>query len=201
MTLPSGNIIVYTDGACEPNPGPGGWGCVACYPGGIVVELYGGESETTNNRMELTGAIQGVLMLPPGARATVRSDSMYVINGITSWIHKWRRNNWRLGPNVDSKPVKNDDLWKALWDACAARQVTWEWVRGHSGQRGNERADELSVQGMLECPDTPQSDRYDLDASGHIWGVLTGSVPQPKAKRGQTSKQAIGRGWQPPSLF
>jgi ribonuclease HI len=141
-------VVIHTDGACKGNPGPGGWGAlIEC--DGEVEELCGGESPTTNNRMEMTAVIRALEALPPGGGAEVDlyTDSQYVKNGIETWIHGWKRNGWRTS---DKKPVKNADLWRAL-DAQAARhRVRWHWVRGHNDHPGNERADALANRGVLE---------------------------------------------------
>jgi len=142
-------LVAYTDGACSGNPGPGGWGVLMiARNGGEVVktrELNGGEAETTNNRMELLAAISALEALKRGAAITVVTDSAYVKNGVTTWIHGWKRNGWRT---ADRKPVKNVDLWQRLDDAQARHRVTWEWIKGHAGHPENERADELARAGM-----------------------------------------------------
>lgn len=112
-------------------------------------EAYGGEFDTTNNRMELTGAMEGLLLVPIGRPLTIYTDSMYVVRGITESIHQWRRQNWRTSTN---QPVKNADLWEALEEAANMRVVTWCWVKGHSGVLGNERADFLATQGVPPAP-------------------------------------------------
>ncbi len=143
-------FFAYTDGACSGNPGPGGWGAllVARDAEGAVVKersLKGGEAMTTNNRMELTAAIAALEALGRPAPITVVTDSNYVRDGVTRWIHGWKAKGWRT---ADNKPVKNEDLWKRLDSAQARHRVTWEWVRGHAGQPENERADELARAGM-----------------------------------------------------
>jgi ribonuclease HI len=135
-------IEIFTDGACTGNPGPGGWG-VLILEDGKRRELSGGESATTNNRMELMAAIEALRATAGPVR--LHTDSQYVKNGITAWIKSWKKNGWRT---ADKKPVKNQDLWQALDGECAERQVDWRWVRGHSGHAGNERADELARQGI-----------------------------------------------------
>jgi len=132
--------IVYTDGSCIGNPGPGGWGVVIESPGGTR-ELSGGATSTTNNRMELMAAIRALEELQPGLPVQVVTDSRYVMNGITSWMDNWRRRNWRT---ANGKPVKNQDLWQRLEQAAAKHDVTWQWVRGHTNDPGNERADALA---------------------------------------------------------
>ncbi|WP_460855242.1 ribonuclease HI [Nocardiopsis coralliicola] len=140
-------VEIYTDGACKGNPGPGGWGVLLSW-GGHDKELYGGESETTNNRMELMAAIVALESITRPAPVRLHTDSTYVRNGITGWIHGWKRNGWRTSTK---KPVKNADLWRRL-DAAAARlDVDWQWVKGHAGDPGNERADLLACKGRDEA--------------------------------------------------
>lgn len=139
----------FTDGACSGNPGPGGWGVLLqARDGDSVVkerDLSGGEPDTTNNRMELLAAINALEVLGRATDITVVTDSAYVKNGVTSWIHGWKRNGWRT---ADKKPVKNADLWQRLDQAQARHNVTWKWVKGHAGHPENERADELARAGM-----------------------------------------------------
>ena len=132
-------ITVYTDGACQGNPGPGGWAAVIVNP--ERRELAGFEPATTNNRMELTAALEGLRALPPGSEIDLHTDSQYVRNGMQEWLARWRRNGWRT---ADRKPVKNADLWRALDELAAERRVHWHWVRGHNGHPENERCDELA---------------------------------------------------------
>jgi ribonuclease HI len=142
-------IFAYTDGACSGNPGPGGWGVLMIARDGATVlrerELCGGASETTNNRMELMAAIAALEALERKAALTLVTDSVYVRDGLTKWIHGWKRNGWKTAAK---KPVKNDDLWKRLDAAAASHDVTWEWVKGHAGHPENERADALARAGM-----------------------------------------------------
>ena len=142
-------LFAYTDGACSGNPGPGGWGALLIARDGDVVvkerPLSGGEANTTNNRMELLAAINALEALERPSTITVVTDSTYVKNGVTSWIHGWKRNGWKTAAK---KPVKNDDLWKRLDEAQDRHDVTWEWVKGHAGHPENERADELARAGM-----------------------------------------------------
>ncbi|WP_415392920.1 ribonuclease HI [Paracoccus sp. SJTW-4] len=142
-------LHAWTDGACSGNPGPGGWGVVMrAVDGGRIVkerELSGGEPATTNNRMELMAAISALEALTRPSAITITTDSAYVKNGVTGWIHGWKRNGWKT---ADRKPVKNVDLWQRLEAAAAAHQVTWEWIKGHAGHPENERADELARAGM-----------------------------------------------------
>ncbi len=142
--------VIYTDGACSGNPGPGGWGVLILPDTGEERELSGGEAATTNNRMELTAAIEGLNALPAGQRLTVITDSTYVRDGITSWLANWKARGWQTAAK---KPVKNIDLWQALDAAAASHEVTWEWVRGHTGDPGNERADALARSGMAPYQD------------------------------------------------
>ena len=142
-------LHAWTDGACSGNPGPGGWGVLLRASDGDAVlkerELNGGEAQTTNNRMELMAAIAALETLSRPAEITITTDSAYVKNGVTSWIHGWKRNGWRT---ADKKPVKNADLWQRLDAAQARHQVTWTWIKGHAGHAENERADELARAGM-----------------------------------------------------
>jgi len=138
------SVEIFTDGACSGNPGPGGWGAVLRW-GGAEKELWGGEPQTTNNRMELTAAIQALESLTRPVDVVLTTDSEYVKNGITKWIHGWKRNGWRT---ADRKPVKNDDLWKRLDAAQAIHRIEYRWVKGHAGHSENERADELARRGV-----------------------------------------------------
>jgi ribonuclease HI len=140
-------VEIYTDGACSGNPGPGGWGAVLSY-GGHRKELSGGEALTTNNRMELMAAIQALESVSRRSRIRLHTDSVYVRNGITSWLPNWKRNGWRT---ASRQPVKNDDLWRRLDAAAARHDVEWLWVKGHAGNPGNERADALANLGMAEA--------------------------------------------------
>lgn len=137
-------VTIYTDGACKGNPGPGGWGAWL-RSGEHERELWGGEAQTTNNRMELQAVIEALGALRRPSVVQMHVDSEYVRNGITTWIHGWKRRGWRT---ADNKPVKNVDLWQRLEAACAPHRITWNWVRGHSGDPGNERADALANRGV-----------------------------------------------------
>jgi ribonuclease HI len=143
------DLYAFTDGACSGNPGPGGWGALLQAKDGDRVvkekELSGGEAETTNNRMELMAATEALNALSKPSRVTVVTDSSYVKDGITKWIHGWKAKGWKT---ASRKPVKNAELWQALDAAAARHQVTWEWVKGHAGHPQNERADELARAGM-----------------------------------------------------
>lgn len=142
-------LFAYTDGACSGNPGPGGWGVLmrAMQDGRVAKEreLKGGEADTTNNRMELLAAINALETLARASDITIVTDSQYVKNGVTSWIHSWKRNGWKTSAK---KPVKNVELWQRLDEAQARHNVNWEWVKGHAGHPENERADELAREGM-----------------------------------------------------
>ena len=148
MTEPL-RIVAHTDGACSGNPGPGGWGAVLQAFEGTTLrkerELNGGEALTTNNRMELLAAIAALEGLSRPSTVTIVTDSAYVKNGVTTWIHGWKRNGWKT---ADRKPVKNVDLWQRLDSAQARHTVRWEWIKGHAGHPENERADELARAGM-----------------------------------------------------
>jgi ribonuclease HI len=133
-------VELFVDGACSGNPGPGGWGAILRWRG-HEKELSGGAPETTNHRMELTAAIEGLNALRRPAQVRVTTDSTYVRDGITRWLKDWKRRGWKT---ADRKPVKNEDLWRALEDAAARHAVTWHWVRGHAGHAENERADALA---------------------------------------------------------
>ena len=142
--MTANKIIIHTDGACSGNPGPGGWGAILEY-NGTRKELSGGEAETTNNRMELMGAIMALESIKRPCKVEMHVDSAYVKDGITKWIHGWKRNGWKT---ADKKPVKNVELWQRLDKALAAHDVSWHWVKGHAGHAENERADELARAGM-----------------------------------------------------
>jgi ribonuclease HI len=139
-------VQLFTDGACKGNPGPGGWGALLRY-NGRERELFGGEPQTTNNRMELLAVIRGLQALKRQCAVEVTTDSQYVKNGITQWIHNWKRNGWKTAAK---KPVKNEDLWRELDQAIAEHDVTWHWVKGHSGHPENERADALANAGIAQ---------------------------------------------------
>jgi ribonuclease HI len=134
------NVDIFTDGACSGNPGPGGWG-VILRTGAHEKELSGGDAATTNNRMELTAVIRGLEALKRPSVVTIHTDSRYVMDGLTQWMPRWKKNGWKT---ADKKPVKNDDLWRELDLQCARHELQWRWVRGHSGHPENERADSLA---------------------------------------------------------
>ena len=139
-------IEVYTDGACRGNPGPGGWGALLRY-NGTEKEIWGGEADTTNNRMELTAAIRALEALNQPCDVDLYTDSTYVRDGITRWLANWKRRGWRT---ANKKPVKNQDLWQKLDAAAARHTVRWHWVEGHAGHEDNERADDLANRGADE---------------------------------------------------
>ncbi|MET0281442.1 MAG: ribonuclease HI [Steroidobacteraceae bacterium] len=148
------DIEIYVDGACRGNPGPGGWGALLI-AGEARRELSGFDPATTNNRMELMAAIEALRALKRPASVTIHTDSKYVCTGIQEWLPQWKRRDWRT---ADKKPVKNVDLWQALDEARAPHQVTWKWVKGHSGNAGNERVDELAneaIDAMLGLTSQP----------------------------------------------
>lgn len=139
-------VELFTDGACRGNPGPGGWGALLRYKGREKM-LYGGEADTTNNRMELMAAIQGLQALTKHSDVVLTTDSQYVRKGITEWIDNWKRRDWRT---ADKKPVKNRDLWQQLDALSQSHTIEWRWVKGHSGHRENEIADQLANRGIDE---------------------------------------------------
>ena len=138
------DVVIYADGACRGNPGPGGWGAWL-KSGEHEKEIFGGETLTTNNRMELTAVIEALATLRQRSSVTVYTDSVYVKDGITTWIHGWKARGWKT---ADRKPVKNIELWQRLDTLNAGHAVSWRWVKGHSGDPGNERADRLANQGV-----------------------------------------------------
>ena len=142
----------YSDGGCKGNPGPGGWGCVVDDPTGVRRENKGGDPLTTNNKMELTGAIEALRLIPPGATVRLMTDSQYVIKGITEWLPGWKRKGWRS----TTGPVKNKELWETLDAEVQKRSVQWEWVRGHTGHPENERCDELANEAIAELKREPE---------------------------------------------
>jgi ribonuclease HI len=144
-------VVIYTDGACSGNPGPGGWGVVLRW-NGTEKELHGGDAQTTNNRMELMAAIQALESLNRPSQVQLHTDSTYLLNGITKWIAAWQRNGWRTSAR---KPVKNEDLWRRLVEAMNGHEVRWLWVKGHAGEEGNERADALARLGIDEVAGVP----------------------------------------------
>ena len=133
-------VEIFTDGACKGNPGPGGWGAVM-RSGATEKEISGGEAQTTNNRMEMTAAIEALNALKRPCQVTIYTDSKYVMDGITKWVFGWQKNGWKT---ADRKPVKNAELWQALLAAAAPHKVSWQWVKGHAGHPENERADQLA---------------------------------------------------------
>ena len=146
-------VVIYTDGACRGNPGPGGWGVVLRWRD-REREMYGSDPQTTNNRMELMAAIQALEALQRPTTVSLHTDSKYLLDGITKWIQGWQRNGWKTAAK---KPVKNDDLWRRLSEAINPHEVTWLWVKGHAGDPGNERADALARRGIEEVAGVAQS--------------------------------------------
>lgn len=140
-------VEIYTDGACKGNPGPGGWGVLLRW-NGHEKELFGGEADTTNNRMELMAAIMAIEALTRETEADLYTDSKYVRDGITQWLPKWKTNGWKTAAK---KPVKNDDLWRRLDEALSHHKIRWHWVKGHAGHPENERADQLANLGLEEA--------------------------------------------------
>jgi ribonuclease HI len=137
-------VVVFTDGACSGNPGPGGWGAILAW-GEREKNLCGGEPQTTNNRMEIMAAIMALEALTRPCAVELHTDSQYLRGGVTQWIHGWKRNGWRT---ADKKPVKNEDLWRRLDAATQRHTIDWRWIKGHAGHEMNERADELARKGM-----------------------------------------------------
>ncbi|HYJ44907.1 MAG TPA: ribonuclease HI [Xanthobacteraceae bacterium] len=160
------HVIIHTDGACSGNPGPGGWGAILAF-GDRVKELKGGEPHTTNNRMELMGAISALEALKRPCLVDLHTDSQYMRDGIMKWIHGWKRNGWKTS---DKKPVKNVDLWQRLEAALAQHRVTWHWVKGHAGHAENERADELAREGIAAI------------RAGAAGALSSSELPEPKRR-------------------
>jgi ribonuclease HI len=142
--MTTGKVVIHTDGACSGNPGPGGWGAILDY-NGTRKEIFGGAKDTTNNRMEIQAAFEALNTLKRACNVEMHVDSQYVKDGITKWIHGWKKNGWKTS---DKKPVKNVELWQALDLAIARHTISWHWVKGHDGHPENERADELAREGM-----------------------------------------------------
>ena len=140
-------VEIFTDGACKGNPGPGGWGALLLYRGNRR-EIYGGEQQTTNNRMELRAVIEALAVLKRPCRIMLFTDSKYVMQGMQQWLAGWKARGWKT---ASKQPVKNQDLWQQLDELCGKHDIRWHWVRGHSGNPGNERADELANLGVLEA--------------------------------------------------
>jgi len=147
-------VEIYTDGACKGNPGPGGWGAIIRY-GEHEKEICGGEDDTTNNRMELTAAIQSLKLLIEPCEVLLHTDSKYVLDGITRWVEGWQRNGWK---NASKQPVRNADLWHELIDAAGRHEIEWHWVKGHSGSVGNDRADALASSAALAIQNGESAD-------------------------------------------
>jgi len=138
------DVVIYTDGACKGNPGPGGWGALLVYKG-VEKELWGGDPNTSNNRMELMAAIAGLIALTRPCSVKLVTDSQYVMKGIQEWLPNWKKRGWKT---ASKEPVKNADLWQKLDEEVNRHQVSWQWVRGHTGHPGNERADQLANRGV-----------------------------------------------------
>lgn len=184
-------FVLFSDGACSGNPGPGGWACVLVTPGGEVRELAGRQDATTNNRMEMMGVISGLRAISgrPG-KAVIHTDSAYVLGGITGWIRGWKRRGWTTAAG---EPVKNEDLWRELDDLVAARGkggVEWRWVKGHSGHDANERCDELAV---ALCRKWPHQ-LYCGPLLSYPYGSLAPSDHQPLPERSKAKKSAAPAG-------
>lgn len=154
----SETVEIYTDGACKGNPGPGGWGALLVYDGRTRT-LHGGEPYTTNNRMELIAVIRALEALKRPCTVRLHTDSQYVQQGISAWIHNWKKRGWRT---VDNKPVKNEDLWRRLDELASRHTVHWVWVRGHAGHDGNEQADALANRGVVEVLSTMKQVRTQI---------------------------------------
>ena len=153
MTTELSYVEIATDGACKGNPGPGGWGALLRM-GETEKELSGGENPTTNNRMELTAAIRGLEALKRPCRVQLSTDSRYVMDGLTKWIHGWQKNGWRT---ADKKPVKNAELWQALLAAAKPHRIEWKWVKGHAGHPDNERVDKLASDAAIAAGRSPRT--------------------------------------------
>ncbi len=147
MSDDSGKVVIFTDGSCRGNPGPGGWGAILTL-GAHEREISGGEADTTNNRMELTAAIEALLALKRPCQVELHTDSLYVKNGVTQWLQLWKARGWRT---MSKGAVKNEDLWRRLDEARARHQIDWRWVKGHAGHPMNERVDALARRAMEEA--------------------------------------------------
>lgn len=145
--MPLKHVTIYTDGACKGNPGPGGWGAVLSYDK-KKKEIYGSQKDTTNNQMELMAVIEALTALNTACQVTLYTDSKYVLEGATQWIHGWKKNNWRTSTK---KPVKNIELWQRLDPLLSKHNISWHWVKGHAGHKGNEQADFLACRGADEA--------------------------------------------------
>ncbi|PNK61645.1 ribonuclease HI [Psychrobacter sp. FDAARGOS_221] len=154
--------VAFTDGACKGNPGPGGWGAFLVFSDGQQAEHFGGDAHTTNNQMELMGAIVALEKSPQDQTLEIWTDSSYVKNGITQWIDNWKKKGWKTAAN---KPVKNQELWQRLDALQQNRDVSWHWVKGHAGHEGNEKADELANRGILESSESPSAPAGDSNES------------------------------------
>ena len=168
-------VEIFTDGACSPNPGPGGWGAVLKY-GRHRREIYGGEPATTNNRMEIMAAIRGLESLTRPSQVHVYTDSQYLRRGVTEWLPQWRHNGWQT---KEKKPVKNADLWKRLDSAARGHQVQWFWLKGHAGHHENERADELACRGAEEAAAQAVDNEWGPGASDIYGSLLSQATDEP----------------------
>jgi ribonuclease HI len=171
-------VAIFTDGACSPNPGPGGWGAILRY-GRHRREIYGGEPATTNNRMEIMAAIQGLESLTRPSSVHVHTDSEYLRKGITEWLPGWKRNGWKT---TEKKPVKNADLWLRLDSATRNHQVQWFWVKGHAGHPENERADELASHGAEEAAAQAADSDWGPGASEIYGSFVSRSMDEPRVR-------------------
>jgi ribonuclease HI len=182
----AGKIVeIFTDGACSPNPGPGGWGAVLKY-GRHRREIYGGEPATTNNRMEIMAAIRGLESLTRPSQVHVYTDSQYLRRGVTEWLPQWRHNGWQT---KEKKPVKNADLWKQLDSVARGHQVQWFWLKGHAGHPENERADELACRGAEEAAAQAVDNEWGPGASD-IYGSLLSQATDEPGERDPSQERA-----------
>lgn len=196
-TLPT--VTIYTDGACNPNPGPGGWAVVLLFPQQEPMELSGGEQETTNNRMEMQAALEALKSLSDAHQVELYTDSQYLRKGITQWLPTWKQRNWQTATNTE---VKNQDLWQALDSQLSEHQISWQWTKGHAGNKWNERADELAAAAIPTIP-LPLDDEnaihiftaasYLYKAKQGGWGVILRYRTHTKALSGSASNTSAHR--------
>ena len=199
MTGPRPQVRIYTDGGCRPNPGPGGWAAILLRRGEDPQELSGGEPETTNNRMELRAAIEGLSALEEPHRVELHTDSTYLRNGITEWLPRWRAGGWRTRQKGE---VKNQDLWRELDRLSGMHEVTWQWVKGHAGDRWNERADRLAA-AAIPAPELPLDDEdavhlfaavvYSGKSGAGGWGVLLSYRDRQRSLSGRAEGTSANR--------
>ena len=180
-------VEIFTDGACSGNPGPGGWGAILRFNGNTR-ELSGGEPVTTNNRMELLAAISALNALKEPCEVLLHTDSKYVMDGISSWIHGWKRNGWKT---ADKKPVKNGELWQALDEANRRHKVKWHWVKGHAGHVENERADELAREGMAPFKKKRGTSPLEGETAGRPEGGGSARPSKPAPSMPSSAKPAV----------